>query len=143
MQMTTIGRKDKLDLPEFNLVNIDAKVDTGAYGCALHCHHVELKMVNGKEMLCFQLLDPSHPEYENKTYKTSKFSDKLVKNSGGIAEHRYTISTEMVLFNETHLVDFSLTDRQKMKHPILIGRKFLNKRFIVDVSRKNISYELK
>lgn len=141
--MKTIGRADRIDLPEFGLYDISAKIDTGAYGCALHAHKIKVTEMNGIPLLAFQLLDPSHPEYENKTYTTEQFNDKLVKNSGGIPEHRYTIKTEVVIFGKSRLVEFSLTDRKNMKHPILIGRKFLTKRFLVDVALKDISFNLK
>jgi hypothetical protein len=35
--------------------------------------------------------------------------------------------------------DFSLTQRNGMKYPILIGRKLLNKRFVVDTALVNVS----
>ena len=40
--MITIGRRDRIDLPQLDLINLEAKVDTGAYGSALHCHHIEI-----------------------------------------------------------------------------------------------------
>jgi hypothetical protein len=94
---------------------------------------------DGKEVLRFKLLDPKHPEYNDKFNYASDFSDKTVKSSIGIAEHRYTIKTEACIFNQTFTVEFSLTDRANMKYPILLGRKFLRNRFVVDVSLKNIS----
>ena len=141
--MITIGRKDKITLPEFDLIHLEAKIDTGAYGCALHCHHVEVVKNNGTEMLSFQLLDPTHPEYEDKTYFTDKFNEKVVKNSGGYAEHRYTIETEVVIFGQSRITQFSLTDRKNMKYPVLLGRTFLRGEFLVDVNKKNISFKLK
>jgi hypothetical protein len=141
--MNIIGRKDKIDLPEFNLKGIDAKIDTGAYGSALHCHHVSVVLVDGRECLSFQLLDPTHPEYENIVYTTDHFSDKKVKSSSGIIEHRFTITTKMILFNKVYLMEFSLTDRNTMKYPVLLGRKFLRKKFLVDVTAKNLSYTKK
>ncbi len=141
--MIVIGRKDKIDLPEFDLFDIEAKVDTGAYGCALHCHEVMIKQENGVEILTFQLLDPSHPEYEHKTYTTRDFSDKIVKNSGGISEHRYTIKTHLIIFGKKRSVEFSLTNREKMKYPVLLGRKFLKKKYLVDVSHKDLSFNNK
>ncbi len=141
--MIVIGRKDKISLPEFDLIDIEAKIDTGAYGCALHCHHVEVHKDNGMDVLSFQLLDPDHPEYEDKTYTTEHFSDTVVKNSGGVAEHRYTIETEVVIFGEKRITQFSLTDRQNMKHPVLLGRTFLREEYLVDVRKKNLSYKQK
>ena len=141
--MHVIGRRDRIDLPQFGLNDIEAKVDTGAYGCALHCHHIEVIEKDGKDVLSFQLLDPSHPEYEDKIYHTSNFRDKKVKNSGGSTENRYTIKTEVIIFNKKRKVEFSLTDREKMKFPVLLGRKFLTKSFLVDVREKDLSYKLK
>jgi hypothetical protein len=33
--MIVIGRRDYLNLPSFGLEHIQAKIDTGAYGCSL------------------------------------------------------------------------------------------------------------
>lgn len=141
--MKIIGRKDRIDLPEFKLYDIDAKIDTGAYGSALHCHHIELVEVEGKPVLSFKVLDPDHPEYEEQTFYSEVFNDKLVKNSGGNSEHRYTIKTSIIIFGEEKKIEFSLTDRKKMKHPVLLGRKFLSRAYLVDVRLKNVSYQQK
>ena len=141
--MTVIGRRDYIDLPEFDLANIQAKIDTGAYGCSLHCHEIAIEFIKGKETLKFKLLDPQHPEYEDKYIYTTEFNDKIVKNSSGQAEHRYTMQTSIILFRNTYEVEFSLADRNQMRYPILLGRKFLRNRFIVDVALKNLSRKSK
>jgi hypothetical protein len=141
--MITIGRRDRIDLPELGLANIEAKVDTGAYGCALHCHTIIVISKEDKEVLTFKVLDPDHPEYEDKVFRFEDFDDKLVKSSSGGSEHRYTIKTNVVIFGKTRKAEFSLTDRKDMKYPILLGRKFLKKRFLVDVELKDVSFKLK
>jgi hypothetical protein len=141
--MLTIGRKDKVDLPNLGLFDIEVKIDTGAYGCALHCHHISVLEEEGKKVLTFKVLDPTHPEYEDKPYFFEEFSDKMVKNSGGDKEHRYTIKLEMIIFGQPWLVEFSLADRKEMKYPVLIGRKFLAKKYIVDVRLKDLSFKIK
>ncbi|MBU2915380.1 MULTISPECIES: ATP-dependent zinc protease family protein [Reichenbachiella] len=141
--MKTIGRKDKIDLPEFQLFEIDAKIDTGAYGNALHCHHTKIEKRNGVDTLSFQILDPDHPDYEGQVFYTSKFSEKSVKSSNGELEHRFLIKTEIVLFGETTEIEFSLTDRSNMRNPILLGRTFLSGNYLVDVQLKNLSFKKK
>ncbi|MFY0600098.1 MAG: ATP-dependent zinc protease [Cyclobacteriaceae bacterium] len=141
--MITIGRKDKVDLPEFALFEVNVKVDTGAYGCALHCHKIELVLRNGKEVLSFAVLDPDHPEYEGNIFYSENYDNKIVKNSNGDSQNRYTIKTEVILFNKREIVEFSLTDRSKMKYPILLGRKFISNRFLVDVTKKDLSFNQK
>lgn len=141
--MNTIGRRDKVDLPEFKLIDIEAKIDTGAYGCALHCHHIQLDQSGEAPVLTFKVLDASHPEAKDRVFSSSRFKTKKVKNSGGQSEDRFVITTSLTLFRETHEVEFSLTDRSSMKYPMLIGRKFLAGKFMVDVEQKDISYNLK
>lgn len=141
--MRTIGRKDRIDLPELNLFNLEAKVDTGAYGCALHCHDIEVINIDGKRVLQFDLLDPEHPEYEREIFRFTDFGEKVVKSTSGECENRYTIFSELVIFNIAHKVEFSLTNRAAMRTPVLLGRKLLRKRFIVDVAEKDVSYKLK
>ena len=138
--MIIIGRKDKIDVPQLGLFEVDAKIDTGAYGCALHCHHIEIVRVNNIDLLTFKVLDPNHTEYKDKIYQVSEYKIKKVKNSGGEEEKRYTFKTKISIFGKKINAEFSLTDRGKMKYPILLGRKFISKRFLVDVQLKDLSH---
>ena len=136
-----IGRRDRVDIPKWRISNLEAKVDTGAYGSAMHCHHIELTEIDGKEVLRFKLLDPNHPEYEEQYYYAQQYTNKGVKSSSGELQNRYVIKEEIVLDGIAYETEFSLTDRSEMKYPILLGRKFLKKRFLVDVSKINIYYK--
>ncbi len=138
-----IGRKDKVDLPGLKLTDVAVKIDTGAYGNALHCHKMEEIEVDGVKKLRFRVLDPTHPEYRSRYFYSEEYSLKKVKSSSGRAEMRYVIKTSIRLFGKKYLTEFSLTNRKYMRHPILIGRKFLRRRFLVDVKSKNLSYKQK
>ena len=138
-----IGRRDRIDLPGLGYWNIKAKVDTGAYGSAIHCSHMKVVQRDGKPCLSFMLLDPEHPEFREEVHYASHFHEKVVKNSSGEGEQRYIIKTEVVLFGKSIPTEFSLTDRSDMKYPVLLGRKFLRRRFIVDVRLKDVSYKRK
>ncbi len=139
--MIYIGRKELIDLPKLGLEKISAKVDTGAFGSAIHCVYSETKVLNGEDILEVIFLDPSHPQYTGKKFYFKKFGEKIVKSTNGQAQNRYTIESEISLFGKNYILDFSLADRSSMKNPILIGRKFLAHRFIVDVSKKNLSFK--
>lgn len=138
-----IGRKDIIDLPDFGFVNIPAKIDTGAYTSALHCENIEVINEEGLIKISFYI-----PDYEGKLTQTSKFStsqfvQKFIKSSTGYKELRYVITARIVIFGKEYNSEFSLTDRQGMKFPVLIGRKLLQKRFVVDVAKTNLSYKSK
>lgn len=139
----TIGRKDKADFPELDLYNIDIKIDTGAYTSSIHCEQIEEQLKDGKKKIKFRLLDKTHPEYSEMDFLYSNYSQKYVKNSFGVSEKRYVIKTSIILFAETLNTDFTLSERGEMKFPVLIGRKLLNKKFLVDTQRTNLSFKQK
>ena len=141
--MKTIGRADKADFPELSLTNIDIKIDTGAYTSSIHSHDIKELVINGEKHIVFQILDPSHPFYRDEEYKTKRYTKKRVKNSFGESEERFVVETLIILFGVEYPISLSLSERKDMKYPILIGRKLLKGKFIVDVSKKKLSYKTK
>ena len=137
--MYILGRYDRVDLPLLGLKNIHAKVDTGAYTSSLHCHRAEV--VDG--VLEFILLDEEHPEFTGMKFSFPEFEERLIKNSFGEVERRFVIHTTLKIFNEEITTEFSLSNRGSLKFPILIGRKILRNRFLIDVTKKNLSYQEK
>ena len=139
----TIGRSDKADFPEFSLSEIDLKIDSGAYTSSIHCSKIKETSLNAKPIITFTLLDPEHSFYNNKEFTSKNYASKIVKSSNGISEKRFRILTEIVIFNKTFPIYLTLSERKNMKFPILLGRKFLNKKFVIDTTKKNLSYKLK
>ena len=141
--MEIIGRKDKADFPELHLLDIDIKVDTGAYTSTIHSHDIKEVVIDGEKYIEFQLLDPTHPNYSDEVFRTKRYFKKKVKNSFGKSELRFFVETLIIIFGEEYPIELSLSERSNMKYPILIGRKLINRRFIVDTTKKNLSYKLK
>jgi len=137
--MQILGRSDRVDLPGLGLQNIHAKIDTGAYNCSLHCSSAQL--IDGK--LEFVLLDEEQPEFTGMKYVFKKFSQKEIKNSFGEAELRYVIKTTIKIFDRRIRAEFSLSDREKLRFPVLLGRKILRDRFLIDVTKKDLYFQSK
>lgn len=131
-----IGRIDKVDLPELGIEAAKAKIDTGAYTSSIHCKKIKVK----DEVLSFYLPVEIEGKKVIKKFQTKLFTQKTIKSSNGSSEIRYIIKAHVILFGKSYLSEFSLSDRSLMKNPILLGRKVLKDRFIVDVSEKNLSY---
>jgi hypothetical protein len=123
-----IGRREYVSFPILNIQKVEAKIDTGAYTCAIHCKNIVLKTNLDKPILTFQLLD-------NTIYSFDEFSKKKIKNSFGEMEERYIIKTQIVIGRKKIKTSISLSDRENMRYPVLIGRKLLKGKFIVDVNR--------
>lgn len=135
-KLKVIGRLERVDFPEWDLRDIDAKVDTGAYTSSLHCHHIQSFEEEGKEYVKFNLLDPSHETYNDKLFRWPVYRKKTIKSSNGSTEERFIVKTKVKIFDSIFTAQLSLTDRSEMRYPVLLGRKLLNNRFLVDVSRK-------
>lgn len=139
MKRTIIGRKDIADFEKLNLFRIAVKIDSGAYTSSFHCHKIEKIEKNGKIYLKCNFLDPSHPQYHEKEFCFENFKMRNIKSSNGMVEERVSIHTEITIFQKKYPIELTLTERLDMKHPVLLGRKFISKKFLVDTSRKNLS----
>lgn len=134
-----IGRIDKADFPLLHLFDIEVKIDTGAYTSSIHCKSVRLE----DNYLKCQFLDENHPQYHEKEFIFDEYDVKVVKSSNGIAEPRYRIKTKIVMFGKSYDIFLTLSDREEMRYPVLLGRTFLSRRFIVDINKTNLSSKLK
>lgn len=131
-----VGRREVVTIEELDLVDIDAKIDTGADSNALHCDDI---FVDEDNFVHFKLLDEVHSSYYNKQMKMPLYKLKKVKSSNGKRELRPYVKVTLIFFKKRYKSIISLTNRSDMKYPMLIGRQFLNKRFLVDVSQEYLS----
>jgi hypothetical protein len=139
----TLGRRELVDFPKFQLWGVEAKVDTGAYTSAIHCSNIQVQTgPDGAPRLRVQLQDPSHPNFDGTLIEFSEFSLRDIKSSNGEVQERYVIRAVLRIFGEDFDTEFSLSDRSDMKYPVLLGRLLLRHgRFLVDVARRNLSYK--
>lgn len=123
--LVTIGRRENISFVEFDLYNVDAKIDTGAYSTALHC--LEVKEENG----LLQFILPHKPTHY---FTVSVFSKKPIKNSFGEIEERYIIKSVIKIGRKKLRTTISLCNRKGMRYEVLLGRKFLKNKFLVNVA---------
>lgn len=131
--LVIIGRLEHIALPGLGIARVQAKIDTGAYRSALHYQRVRKKVLDGIPVLAvtFQMGG------RRRTKLFKRFKRVTVKSSTGQTTRRYLISTRVRLNGHAVRTQFTLFDRSDMKHQVLLGRKFLRGRFVVDVSRKD------
>ncbi|MBN2636478.1 MAG: ATP-dependent zinc protease [Prolixibacteraceae bacterium] len=136
-----IGRKDIADFEKLNLFGIGVKIDSGAYTSSFHCHKIEKVEKNGKEWVKCNFLDPDHELYHEKEFCFEIHKYRKVKSSNGIIEERFSIITEITIFKKKYPIELTLTERPEMKHPVLLGRKFLSRKFLINTAKKNLSFK--
>ena len=134
-----IGRFDKADFPSLNLNDIAVKIDTGAYTSSIHCEDIK-EMEDG---IHCRFHDEEHPDYDGRLFVFEDYDTAVVRSSNGIIQKRYQIQSNIRLFGKLYKISLTLSDRQEMRFPVLIGRKFLTKKFIVDTELLDVSYNSK
>lgn len=137
--MKIIGRIEEITFSNWDIKNLNSKIDTGAYTSSIHCRHI----IEENNVLKFKLLCPKTEKYNNKLITTSDYKVKKIRSSNGEKEKRFIVKTVIVFYGKKHKIKLSLSNRGKMNYPVLIGRRFLNKKFMVDVSQKNIATKIK
>lgn len=132
-KLIVIGRHVRVSFPDIGFTQVDAKVDTGAFRTVLHCERCEEEETpQGKQLVADFKLEGNEVK---RLYFTDYFS-KEFKSSFGEKETRFCIQTTLQIGRKKIKSSVSLTDRSDMKFQVLIGRKTLLKRFLVDVSKK-------
>ena len=130
-ELTIIGRAEKANFPASELVNVPVKIDTGAYRSSIWA--TDVREENGK--LYYKLLGDFGEYKAGKEQVTENFEIVEVENSFGHSEERYSIFLSIEVAGRRVRSNFTLSDRSKKTYPVLIGRKLLRKKFIVDVSK--------
>ncbi|MEI8338828.1 MAG: RimK/LysX family protein [bacterium] len=127
-----IGKIEYISLPSEKLANVPAKIDTGADISAIWATNIERK----NNRIYYTLFDKKSPYYNSKKLSTSDFSISSIKNSFGQTELRYKVRIPIILGGKRIRATFTLANRANNEYPVLIGRRTLHGKFLVDVSIK-------
>jgi hypothetical protein len=127
-----VGWREWAGLPGLGIARVKAKIDTGARTSALHANSIEPFKVRGALWVRFDVTG----EAENVPWHEAKVADRRnVRSSNGETELRFVISTELLLAGRIWPAEITLTNREKMDLPMLIGREALSGRVLVDAAR--------
>ena len=126
-----IGKTVVLSFPSAGIKGIPAKVDTGADGSSIWASNISEK--DGR--LTFYLLGPSAEQYNAQPIVTDDYGTIIVRNSFGATEVRYKVPLSVEIEGRKVKARFAIANRQLKSYPALVGRRLLNKRFLVDVSK--------
>ena len=139
MTKKIVGRVDMVNFPKLNLFDVAVKIDTGAYTSAIHCSEI----IEENNTLRCTFESKGHPNFNSKDIVFDNYTYTDVKSSNGFKENRFKIKTEVVFFGKKYKINLTLSTRDDMKFPVLIGRQFLSKKFLVDVDLENQSFNNK
>jgi len=129
----TIGWREWLSLPELGIPAIRAKTDTGARTSALHTFQLEtFEDEDGRLKVRFGV-HPVRQRTDVALFCVAEVVDRrIVRSSGGHATERVVIRTPVRLGKEQWPIEITLTNREKMKFRMLLGRTAMAGRVLVD-----------
>lgn len=134
---TIIGRAESVDVIG-KALEVPAKIDSGAFRSSIHATKVKVSTKNGTRTLTCKLL--GHPcSPVPRDFETTTFDEITVRSSNGHEETRYEVTLRVKIGNKVFNTSFSLADRSSNLFPVLIGRKALKNRFLVDVTKSNVN----
>jgi hypothetical protein len=131
----TLGWREWVQLPDLGLVDIKAKVDTGARTSALHAFELRKFDADGRERVEFKMHPNQHDRRTVVTCVADIVDRRTVRDSGGHAEDRWVIETPVQIGDRLWPIELTLTGRDDMLFRMLLGRTALKGRALVDVSR--------
>ena len=132
--LETIGSTEYVDIEGHK--NIPAKIDTGADSSAIWASHIE---VDQDGVLHFQLFDTKSPHYTGEIISRRDFRAVVVRNSSGHEQIRYCVRLSLKLSGRKIKATFTLSNRSKNNFPVLIGRRTISGKFLVDVAKKHVT----
>ncbi len=130
-ELTCLGWREWLALPEFGIRAIRAKVDSGARSSSLHVCDQECFRRGAAEWVRFAV-ETGEPGVPAQVIEAPVLDRRRVTDSGGHSSERVFISTTMQLAGQTWRAEINLTQRRNMLFPMLLGRTAMAGRFLVD-----------
>lgn len=125
-----IGREVAIDIID-EVEKVPAKVDTGADASAIWASDI---FVDKDGRLHFKLFEASSPYYTGKEHVVEKYRVASTKSSFGDTVIKYRVKLKIRIEGLIVNASFGLSDRSTHNYPILIGRRTISGRFLVDVS---------
>ena len=130
----TLGWREWISLPDLDIPALKAKVDTGARTSALTAFDLEPFEESGVSKIRFGVRPLLRRPELTRECTAEVVDRRTVTDSGGHRERRCVIETRVQVAGELWPVEVTLTDRQGMLFPMLLGRTALAGRAVVDPS---------
>jgi len=130
-----IGWTEFVDLPDWGVKKLRAKIDTGARTSALHVENIET-LPRGYVRFDVVL----HREKRNRhIHVRARITRRArVRSSTGHQDERLFVKTVLMLGTVRKEIEVSLVDREKMMYRMLLGREALQGPFLIDAGRRMV-----
>ena len=129
MTKHTLGRAELISLPGIDVIDIPARIDTGAQTSAIWATDIK----EDEAGLSFYLFDESSEHHRPVRHTVTNYHRIIVRSTNGVSERRFKVKLLLRISDRTIRASFTLANRSRQVYPVLIGRNVLKGKFIVDV----------
>jgi len=132
---TVIGAAEFVDLPEWGILRLRGRIDTGARSSALHVSNL-CDLGAGRVGFDVRL----HREDRDRVVRVEARVTRRtrVRPSSGHAEPRLFVVTTLRIGAVARKVEIGLVDRDRMIYRLLVGRTALAHDFLVDPAKRYV-----
>lgn len=134
-QLTVIGWREWVSLPDLGIPRIKAKIDTGARSSSLHAFDVRLFEKEGKRHVRFKVHPLQRSSRETVVAESPVLEFRNVRSSSGHGSDRPVIVTTVELLGQSWPIEITLANRDEMGFRMLLGREAVRNRMLVDAGR--------
>jgi hypothetical protein len=127
-----IGWREFVALPQLKIGRIKAKIDTGARSSAIHAFNIQERSQKGKKIIRFEIHPLQRDDQTIITTEAELLEYRKIRNSGGTAQFRPVIKTQIEVGQDLWAIELSLTNRDVMGFRMLLGRQAVRNKFLVD-----------
>lgn len=131
-----LGAREMCDLPDLSLTGVATRVDTGAQTSSLHVTQIHTKTVHGELHVTFVLPKLDYDLAQDAECEFPVSDVRYVKSSNGQSEKRYVIETLFQVGQWQWPIELTLSNRDAMTHPLLLGRQGMPKNVLVYPSQQ-------
>lgn len=134
-QKPVLGWREWVALPELGVPRVKAKVDTGARSSSLHAEDIEIVKKGHEAVVQFRVAVVRGDRHVHVSCESPLHDERWVTSSNGTRQRRPVLRTTLEVDGQRWPIDLTLTARDTMGFPMLLGREAVRKRFVVDPGR--------
>ena len=134
-ELSMIGWREWLALPDLGIGRIKAKVDTGARSSSLHAFEVHTTGEGKHPWVHFKVHPIQRDSVTIIQCRARLHEYRTIKSSSGHRELRPIIRTTILMEDESWPIELTLSSRDEMGFRMLLGREAIRGRFVVDPNR--------
>ena len=112
---------------------VKAKLDTGARTSSIHAEDIERFLRDGEKWVRFTIaVEDPDDVVRRERLERPLYRNVRIKDHDDAPDRRAVVELDLCIDGRTERAQFTLADRSRFLYPVLLGRRFLADRFVVD-----------